>query len=153
MTLKEKAQRAAALAVLEPLIKYIKKNPQDNLVKLVDAVQRFAGSVFPAKNFDKIREGAADPDNVYSKLLIRAINDLHPDVLNGMAMALGLGVAAGTKKVRENREKYHCNIPFITLIDPTSACNLRCKGCWSAEYGHKLRLTYEEMESIVEQGR
>ena len=153
MTLKEKAQRAAALAVLEPLIKYVKKNPQDNLVKLVDAVQRFAGTVFPAKNFDKIREGAADPDNVYSSLLIRAINDLHPDVFNGMAMALGLGVAAGTKTVRENREKYHCNIPFITLIDPTSACNLRCKGCWSAEYGHKLRLTYEEMESIVEQGR
>ena len=53
MTLKEKAQRAAALAVLEPLIKYVKKNPQDNLVKLVDAVQRFAGTVFPAKNFYK----------------------------------------------------------------------------------------------------
>ncbi len=153
MTLKEKAQRKAALAVLEPLIKYVKKNPQENLVKLVDAVQRFAGTVFPAKNFDKFREGAADPDNVYSKLLIRAINDLHPDVFNGMTMALGLGVAAGTKTVRENREKYKCNIPFITLIDPTSACNLNCKGCWSAEYGHKLRLSYEEMESIVEQGR
>ena len=153
MTLKEKAQRAAALAVLEPLIKYVKKNPQDNLVKLVDAVQRFAGTVFPAKNFDKFREAATDPDNVYVQLLKRAINDLHPDVFNGMAMALGLGVAAGTKTVRENREKYHCNIPFITLIDPTSACNLRCKGCWSAEYGHKLKLTYEEMESIVEQGR
>ncbi len=153
MTLKEKAQRAAALAVLEPLIKYVKKNPQDNLVKLVDAVQRFAGPVFPAKNFDKFREAATDPDNVYVKLLKRAINDLDSDVFNGMAMALGLGVAAGTKKVRENREKYHCNIPFITLIDPTSACNLKCKGCWSAEYGHKLKLTYEEMESIVEQGR
>ena len=153
MTLKEKAQRAAALAVLEPLIKYVKKNPQDNLVKLVDAVQRFAGTVFPAKNFDKFREAAKDPDNVYVKLLKRAINDLDTDVFNGMAMALGLGVAAGTKKVRENREKYHCNIPFITLIDPTSACNLKCKGCWSAEYGHKLKLTYEEMESIVEQGR
>jgi len=153
MTLKEKAQRAAALAVLEPLIKYVKKNPQDNLVKLVDAVQRFAGTVFPAKNFDKFREAATDPDNVYVQLLKRAINDLDPDVFNGMSMALGLGVAAGTKKVRENREKYHCNIPFITLIDPTSACNLKCKGCWSAEYGHKLKLTYEEMESIVEQGR
>ena len=66
---------------------------------------------------------------------------------------MGLGVAAGTKTVRENREKYKCNIPFITLIDPTSACNMNCKGCWSAEYGHTLKLSYEEMESIVEQGR
>ena len=153
MTLKEKAQRAAASAVLDQTIKYIKKNPEENLVKLVDKVESFAGKVFPAKNFDKFREGAADLDNVYTKLVMRAINDLDPGIFNGMAMALGLGVAAGTKTVRENREKYKCNIPFITLIDPTSACNLKCKGCWSAEYGHKLRLTYEEMESVVEQGR
>ena len=97
MTLKEKAQRAAASKVLEQSIKYIKKNPQDNIVKLVDSIQRFAGTVFPSKNFDKIREGAADPDNVYTQLLLRAIRDLDPDVLNNMGLALGLGVAAGTK--------------------------------------------------------
>ena len=38
------------------------------------------------------------------------------------------------------------------LLDPTSACNMHCKGCWSAEYGHKLNLTYEEMDSVVNQG-
>ena len=36
MTIKEKAQRAAALAVLKETVKYIKKNPDENLVKLVD---------------------------------------------------------------------------------------------------------------------
>ena len=153
MTLKEKTQRAAASAVLEKSVKYIKKNPEENLVKLVDAVQGFAGKVFPEKNFDKFREGAADPNNIYGQLVRRAINDLDYNVFRNMSLAMGLGVAAGTKTVRENREKYKCNIPFITLIDPTSACNMNCKGCWSAEYGHTLKLSYEEMESIVEQGR
>ena len=36
-------------------------------------------------------------------------------------------------------------------MDPTSACNLHCTGCWAAEYGNKLNLTYEEMDDIVNQ--
>ena len=38
-------------------------------------------------------------------------------------------------------------------MDPTSACNLRCTGCWAAEYGHKLNLTFDELDNIVTQGK
>lgn len=37
-------------------------------------------------------------------------------------------------------------------MDPTSACNLKCTGCWAAEYGNHMNLTYEEMDDIVKQG-
>lgn len=37
--------------------------------------------------------------------------------------------------------------------DPTSACNLHCTGCWAAEYGHKLNLSYDDIDSIIEQGK
>ena len=47
------------------------------------------------------------------------------------------------------QEKYDCNIPWTMLIDPTSACNLHCTGCWAAEYGSKLNLSYEELDSII----
>lgn len=36
-------------------------------------------------------------------------------------------------------------------MDHTSACNLHCTGCWAAEYGNKLNLTYEEMDSVINQ--
>ena len=36
-------------------------------------------------------------------------------------------------------------------MDPTSACNLHCTGCWAAEYGNKLNLSYEEMDDIINQ--
>jgi MoaA/NifB/PqqE/SkfB family radical SAM enzyme len=68
-------------------------------------------------------------------------------------MAMGYGNYVGTKTVRANREKYKCNFPYIILLDPTSACNRKCVGCWSAEYGHKYNLTLGEMQSIVAQGR
>ncbi|HJJ42320.1 MAG TPA: radical SAM protein, partial [Methanocorpusculum sp.] len=36
---------------------------------------------------------------------------------------------------------------------PTSACNLKCIGCWAAEYGHKMNLTLEEWDSIITQAK
>lgn len=54
---------------------------------------------------------------------------------------------------KKNREKYQCNIPWAILLDPTSACNLHCTGCWAAEYGYKQNLSFEDIDSIVTQGK
>ena len=39
------------------------------------------------------------------------------------------------------------------MLDPTSACNLHCTGCWAAEYGNKLNLSFDEIDSIICQGK
>jgi MoaA/NifB/PqqE/SkfB family radical SAM enzyme len=49
--------------------------------------------------------------------------------------------------------EYDCNVPWAILVDPTSACNLRCTGCWAADYGAKLNLTFAELDDIVCQGK
>lgn len=36
-------------------------------------------------------------------------------------------------------------------MDPTSACNLHCTGCWAAEYGKRLNLTYNDLDSVITQ--
>ncbi|MDE6964661.1 MAG: radical SAM protein, partial [Lachnospiraceae bacterium] len=41
----------------------------------------------------------------------------------------------------------------LILMNPTSACNLHCTGCWAAEYGNRLNLTFEEMDSVISQGK
>ena len=51
------------------------------------------------------------------------------------------------------RRQLGCNIPWAILLDPTSACNLHCTGCWAAEYGNKLNLSFEEIDSIIQQGK
>ena len=50
-------------------------------------------------------------------------------------------------------KKYQCNVPWLILMDPTSACNLHCTGCWAAEYGNRLNLTFDEMDKVVTQGK
>lgn len=154
MKAKEKIQQAAVGVLVDRILKYIDKDPEKNFLKIVDTVTTLGGRVFPEKYVEAIRKGARDPENVWRQFGLNIIKDTDHDTLKKVGIALGLGAGfTGTKAVRENREKYGCNIPWIILFDPTSACNLKCKGCWSAEYGHKQSLTNEEMASIVSQGK
>lgn len=153
MTVKEKIERASASVAFDGIYKYVKKNPEENIIKLIDLAQKLMGGAFPEKNFDSFRNAINDPENVWHTFAMNIINECDGGVIKNMLLALGLGAGVnGTKAVRANREKYKCNIPFLMLFDPTSACNLRCKGCWSAEYGHKSNLSLDEMRSILKQG-
>lgn len=154
MTVIEKAERAAVSAVLDALLKLIDKNPKKNLIRITNIAEKLLGGTFPKKNIDAARAAIEQGDNVYYQLAMNALKDIDRSLLKKLLLSMGLGAGVkGTKAVRENREKYKCNIPFLLLMDPTSACNCKCKGCWAAEYGHKNNLTFEEMSSIVKQGK
>ena len=45
-------------------------------------------------------------------------------------------------------KKHGCAIPMVLLIDPTSSCNLKCKGCWAADYDKGHNLSYEKLDEI-----
>ena len=151
--LKEKLQRVSVKFALDRILRYIDKDPQANVIKIVNKAEKVSGKIFPKKTFDSFRSALNDKDNVWFTYAMSFINDIDRDNLEKFFLSFALGAGYhGTKAVRENREKYNCNIPWLMLIDPTSACNMHCKGCWSAEYGHKLNLTYEEMDSVVNQG-
>ena len=44
--------------------------------------------------------------------------------------------------------KYRCVIPRLLLIDPTSACNIKCKGCWAADYSKNNHLSYAKLDEL-----
>ena len=149
-----KVQRAAISLALDRTLKYIYKDPYPNLVKMADRAGKIFGGMFPSENFRKFKAAAADPDNVWTQYVLGLLRDIDPRVVKRMIMSMGVDAGLyGTKTVRKLREELHCNVPFLMLFDPTSACNLHCKGCWAAEYGHKQSLTNEEMASIVAQGK
>lgn len=153
MTFRNKIQRAAASMAFDGIYKFIKKAPEKNLIKLINYSEKLVGGIFPEKNFNAFRNAVQDPENVWHDFAMGIINDIDGGYLKKMLLAFGLGAGVnGTKAVRVNREKYKCNIPFLMLFDPTSACNMKCKGCWSAEYGHKSNLSLDEMRSIISQG-
>ena len=153
MTVTETIQRGAADLALRPLLRFIEKSPGPNLVKLVGIVDLVSRKAFPRGAIEAFKAGALDEDNVWKQMAVSALRDIDRAALRKMLLSLGLGIANGTRLVRANREKYNCNIPFQILFDPTSACNLHCKGCWAGEYHKHENLTLAEMDGIVRQAK
>lgn len=152
--IKEKIQRFSVGLILDRILRYIDKDPKTNIIKLVDKSEVFSGKLFPKKSFEGFRNALNDEDNIWTKYALSYLTDIDRELLKKFFLSFVLGAGYhGTKAVRENREKYNCNIPWLMLMDPTSACNMHCKGCWAAEYGHKLNLSYDEMNSVVNQGK
>ena len=138
---------------IEQAVEYISKAPEKNLPKLMDWADRFAGDQYGPQR-DAIRDAVNNPDNIYHQLILRIVRDVDTEVLKSTFVNFILNSnLIGWPKEEEARKKYGCNIPWAILLDPTSACNLHCTGCWAAEYGNKLNLTFDEIDDIIRQGK
>ena len=138
---------------IEQAVEYISKAPEKNLPKLMDWADRFAGDQYGPQR-DAIRDAVNNPDNIYHQLILRIVRDVDTEVLKTTFVNFILNAnLIGWPKEEEARKRYGCNIPWAILLDPTSACNLHCTGCWAAEYGNKLNLTFDEIDDIIRQGK
>lgn len=156
-TIKHQAARAAFGAAADVTLKYLNKDPEKrekSLLKIVDLTENFAKDRFKPESYEAARAMIRDKDSKWMQYINRIFDEVSPNVIKKTAMNLGFeAMLSGTKIMHEMREKYQCNIPWLLLIDPTSACNLHCTGCWAAEYGHTMSLTYDELDSIITQGK
>ncbi|MGN0599789.1 MAG: radical SAM protein [Oscillospiraceae bacterium] len=135
---------------------YLEKNPEENAIKLMNWVDKLAGDgpySFPNQRAT-IRKILEDPTNNMYHLIMSILKDIDTDVLKAIFENFFLNAnIIGWPRQEECRKKYNCNIPWTLVLDPTSACNLHCTGCWAAEYGSKLNLTFDEIDSIICQGK
>ena len=134
-------------------INFLYRNPEKNLLKMMDWADKFAGDQFPSQR-KVMREAMSNPEHPYYGYIRRLFHEIDPHVMKTTAINFFLNASLiGWSKQEETRQKYGCNVPWAILLDPTSACNLHCTGCWAAEYGNKLNLTFEEIDDIIEQGK
>lgn len=132
---------------------YLDKDPEKNLPKLVDWFEKFDRKGTLKTEIEAIRSIIGDKDNNWYKLIMSLWTDIDKGVRNKLFENFIInGCLLGYQRQKENKEKYNCNVPWAILLDPTSACNLKCTGCWAAEYGNHMNLSYEEMDDIVNQG-
>ena len=150
MGLKNKVQEFA----LDTAMGYISDKPEENLPKLLNLVDRSPWGKGFAPQSKVIHQIFDDPENVWYQFVMNLWRDIDNDILKTAFRNFGLNASIiGYPHQQENREKYECNIPWAMLIDPTSACNLKCTGCWAAEYGNQLNMSYETLDSIITQGK
>ena len=149
-----KAQRVAASAIVDRVLSKLYKDRTKAYLDIVDLVENFWKGDYPHEVFDKVREAIKDPDNRWIKYINSIIDETDKNVAKVTLLNMGFeAFIRGTKMIRKNREVYKCNIPWLILFDPTTACNMHCEGCWSGTYGHKFNLSFEDMDKIITQGK
>lgn len=138
---------------IEQAIKFMYKDPETNLPKLMDWADTFCKGRFPAQRA-AIRRAIEDPTYPYYDFVRHMMNEVDHDVLTTIVVNFFINAnMVGCEKQEKLRKEHNCNIPWAILLDPTSACNLHCTGCWAAEYGNKLNLSFDEIDDIIRQGK
>ena len=152
------AGRRLFSGLAEHLVNNVTKKDQEEraaeYVKFIDAAEKYMNDTDVGVNWDYLRDTAGKPEYTLNRYINRLADEINPHVLKTVITNLVFeAFFNGTKMIRESRKIHNCNIPWIILMDPTSACNLHCTGCWAAEYGNKLNLTFNEMDSVISQGK
>ncbi|MCD8076653.1 MAG: radical SAM protein [Lachnospiraceae bacterium] len=153
MKLTDKAKTALTETVVKQGLGYLEKDPETNIPKLMALVDKYTPKDWFAGQRNAIRNALQDRDNNWYQLIMR-LYQLDPGVRKTFFENFIINASLnGGKLQEENTKENNCNSPWAILLDPTSACNLHCTGCWAAEYGHQLNLTLEEIDSIIRQGK
>lgn len=147
-----RAKEAMQNFAINQALKYIEGNPEENIPKLMALVDKFSPADWYTTQRSVVRKVIEEKSNWYQ--LILRVYDLDPDVRKAFFQNFLLNASLkGSATQDEWAEREGCNIPWAILLDPTSACNMHCTGCWAAEYGNRLNLSLETMDSIIRQGK
>ena len=150
MAIKESIQ----IAAIKQTYAYLDKDPDANLPKLMDLADKMDTANAYAAQRDAIREAISDPGNNWYKLVRSLWDDVDDNVRKKLFENFVINANfLWAPRRQAAMEQYDCNIPWAILMDPTSACNLHCTGCWAAEYGNKLNMDLETLDSIIWQAK
>lgn len=146
------AERKAFSVALDQIIKAASgPDREKNLGKLLDMAGKLLKDTSPGA-IRGIRNGLY-PGSKWEQFLWDVIDNTDHHVLKTSILNGGYEAAfRGLRNTTANAAKEQCNVPWIILFDPTSACNKHCVGCWAADYGNSLNLTYEDMDRLVTEG-
>ena len=148
------AARTTALKIIDVLVNNIEKDREKEMLKLIDLMEKYMSGEKLDIDYGKVKDMTCNKDCALNQYLNRLLDELDPNVVKTTVLNFGFeAMLHGTKTIRKMRTVHNCNIPWLILMDPTSACNLHCTGCWAAEYGNKLNLSYEELSNVVKQGK
>lgn len=133
---------------------YLDKDPDKNIPKLLNWAEKIVPKGDFSNQLAAFHRVIDQPDNNWYQLIRSLWTDIDDDVRKTLFQnfILNANFDWATKR-RAAMEQYGCNVPWAILLDPTSACNLHCTGCWAAEYGNRLNLSFDEIDSIIEQGK
>lgn len=147
-------KKTVSSAVVSQVINYLEKNPEDHIGKIYESIKKLDQSNYYQKIWDGMDKIIENPDSIWNDYIINIIKDTDKEIVKRVTINFIINAMIARSKIKPEMEKKHdCRIPWAMLIDPTAACNLKCIGCWAAEYAHTANLSYEVLDRIISEGK
>lgn len=146
----ESVKKALGETAVKQALRYISTNPEENLGKLMKLGESLAREEYHKEYVRKWAEMFADENNNWRQMVVRLLREIDPGVRD--KLLANYFVNAGILcpgRLRESGAKYGIHVPWAILIDPTGRCNLRCKGCWAAEYDRTKDMDFATLDRIL----
>lgn len=141
-------------AIIKQAYNYLEKDPKENLPKLLDLVENLDIVSNYKAQLAQVRKVLNEPGNNWYQLVQSLWTDIDAGVRQKLFENFVINANFLWAPRREEAEKlYACNIPWTILLDPTSACNLHCTGCWAAKYGNLMNMDLSTLDSIIFQAK
>jgi len=148
------AKQMLSAALMKQGIEYIEKNPVENIPKMINWAEKLIIKPEHKKTIETFRKITSDPDNIWNKFIQRILTEVNPKVRSKFLINYMVNAGIyGSPTIDKMKEKHGCNIPWAILMDPTSACNLKCTGCWAGEYSKTDSLDYDTLDRIIREGK
>lgn len=145
-------EQTAKIAI-RTTIRSIKKHPDAALRRIAALATVFLRSESHRRQLEVVKRSIERQDSSYG-LMRRVVKSVDCHGLRKLLENLVVNSAwLGNQQVVENRERLRANVPWTILIDPTSACNLQCTGCWAAGYGRAHNLEYEVLDRVIREAK
>jgi len=152
-TVKDFARAQSLPRIFNWTMSYVNKNPEINLLKLLNYVKRIAPQAKHKDQIDQVKY-IYQSNPVIHAYVNNIINNVHPKVKQKLMYNFFFNnVLFGVPKQQENTAKLGVNIPNLIVVSPTSACNLRCTGCWAGKYKASDSLSPERFDRLLTEAK
>jgi len=150
LSMKEKFESLS----MKTILNLVESNPDKNIPIILDLLERIDEGKFLGSQLAVVKDVIKNKDGNWYKLVKSLWTDIDDEVRKKLFENLIINATIiGGKRQEANRNEHACNIPWAILMDPTSACNLKCIGCWAADYGNQLSMNLSTLDSIIRQGK
>ena len=130
--IKDKTKEKVFETAVNLAYKRLKKDPQKGMMEIVDVFDEYlmpeSSEVNTAKNgLERVRNELNDPNSKWVSFGTDIVNGIDENIVKTSVKTIGYNAAYKGNALRNKLQKeYNCNIPWVILFDPTSACNLKC---------------------------
>jgi MoaA/NifB/PqqE/SkfB family radical SAM enzyme len=148
----EFAKKVAAEKFLKKGMEYLEKDPEKYFIKILDLADKVAGTQTHHEEIAAIKK--AYQTNPAIRQYVKKINTIAPSYKNGLLLNffINAGLLGIPKQIKVAKE-LGVSVPWTILIDPTSACNLHCTGCWAGKYKRNDSLPIDLIDRIITEAK